>query len=103
MVDHKKISCPTKGCSGQGNMNNMNYEGHHSSLSSCPLAFLNNKNENLISNLRIEILQLKTELNVDMPRYVDQIDSLTKMNSELKLKIQQMSDLIDTNNIQIKK
>ena len=98
MVDQtndKKKSCPTRGCYGQGNIENENFEGRHTRLASCPLAFIENQNSDLINNLRTEILSLKTGLNVDIPRYVAKVSSLEKLNSDLKLKIQQMSASID--------
>ena len=93
MVDQtndKKKSCPTRGCYGQGNIENENFEGRHTRLASCPLTFIENQNSELINNLRTEILSLKTGLNVD--------NSLEKLNSDLKLKIQQMSASIDQHN-----
>ena len=48
------------------------------------MAFIQNQNEDLITNLRTEILDLKTQLNIDLPRYVDQISSLNKLNNDFK-------------------
>ena len=41
--NNKKNSCPTKGCYCAGNINNVNYEGHHTTLSSCPIDFIQKK------------------------------------------------------------
>ena len=101
--NNKKNSCPTKGCSGAGNINNVNYEGHHTTLSSCPIDFIQKTNNDLITEQGIEILKLKTELNVDMPRYIEQINILKNTNSDLQLKLKLMSASIDQNKNQIQK
>ena len=101
MVDQKKKSCPTRGCYGQGNTSHEHFEGRHTGLANCPLAFIQNQNSELITELRTEIVSLKTELNVDMPNKIAQVNSLNKLNSELKLKIQQMSASIDQQNVEI--
>ena len=67
MADQKKKSCPTRGCYGQGNTEHENFEGRHTGLANCPLAFIQNQNIELITELRTEIVSLKTELNIDMP------------------------------------
>jgi len=67
------------------------------------MAFIQNQNEDLITNLRTEILDLKTQLNIDLPRYVDQISSLNKLNNDFKLKINQLNSTIDQHNENLEK
>ena len=67
------------------------------------MAFIQNQNEDLITNLRTEILDLKTQLNIDLPRYVDQISSLNKLNNDFKLRIDQLNSTIDQKNSEINK
>ena len=101
LVDQKKNVCPTNGCYGQGNVQNENFEGRHTTLQSCPMAFIQNQNRDIVNDLRTEILVLKTQLNIDMPRYVDQINSLKTLNNEFKLKIDQLNSTIDNQNTEI--
>jgi hypothetical protein len=67
------------------------------------MAFIQNQNEDLITNLRTEILDLKTQLNIDLPRYVDQISSLNKLNNDFKLRIDQLNSTIDQHNENLEK
>ena len=67
------------------------------------MAFIQNQNEDLIINLRTEILDLKTQLNIDLPRYVDQISSLNKLNNDFKLRIDQLNSTIDQHNVNLEK
>jgi len=67
------------------------------------MAFIQNQNEDLITNLRTEILDLKTQLNIDLPRYVDQISSLNKLNNDFKLRIDQLNTTIDQHNENLEK
>ena len=67
------------------------------------MAFIQNQNEDLITNLRTEILDLKTQLNIDLPRYVDQINSLNKLNNDFKLRIDQLNSTIDQHNENLEK
>ena len=46
------------------------------------MAFIQNQNKDLITELRTENLVLKTQLNIDIPRYVDQINELKNYNNE---------------------
>ena len=46
------------------------------------MAFIQNQNKDLITELRTENLVLKTQLNIDIPRYVDQINALKNYNNE---------------------
>ena len=67
------------------------------------MAFIQNQNEDLITNLRTEILDLKTQLNIDLPFYVDQISSLNKLNNDFKLRIDQLNSTIDQHNENLEK
>ena len=67
------------------------------------MAFIQNQNEDLITNLRTEILDLKTQLNIDLPRFVDQISSLNKLNNDFKLRIDQLNSTIDQHNENLEK
>ena len=55
------------------------------------------------TKLRTEITETKTQLNIDMPRYVDQISSLKNLNNDFKLRIDQLNSTIDKKNSEISK
>ena len=46
------------------------------------MAFIQNQNQDLITDLRTQNLELKTQLNIDIPRYIDQINALKNSNHE---------------------